>query len=248
VYKYDLSLNPPLMNAAGSLGFAPDPHGPEDLTLLGAFVTNPVSLLPRTPAQERACLPFPGGFLLHTGHPNPGLKAVLRRFAARWERSSIPVIVHVLAQRGGEVHQIMQHLERCEFLAGIEVGIPPEADPDIVLELVGAAQGERPVIARLSLEQAVWLAPFALQAGASAISLGAPRGTLPGPSGKPVRGRLYGPALFPQALEAVRQLVHLGVPVFASGGVYQRWQAEAMLQAGATAVQLDTVLWRGGFE
>jgi dihydroorotate dehydrogenase (NAD+) catalytic subunit len=160
----------------------------------------------------------------------------------------VPVIVHVLAQRGDEVHQIMQHIERFEFIAGIEIGIPPEADLDIVAQLVGAAQGERPVIARLSLEQAVSLAPLALQSGAAADSLGASRGALPGPSGKPVRGRLYGPALFPQALEAVRQLVRLGVPVFAAGGVYQRWQVDAMLQAGAAAVQLDTVLWRGGFE
>ena len=79
--KRDLELHSPWMNATGMLGFAPNPRGQVALDKLGAFVTNPVSLRPRAPAQNRALLPFPGGFLLHTGWPNPGLRAVLRRSA-----------------------------------------------------------------------------------------------------------------------------------------------------------------------
>ena len=45
----DLAIHPPFMNAAGCLGFAPNPRGPVDLGRLGAFVTNPVSLAPRQP-------------------------------------------------------------------------------------------------------------------------------------------------------------------------------------------------------
>jgi dihydroorotate dehydrogenase (NAD+) catalytic subunit len=247
VFKYDLSLSASLMNAAGTLGFVPDPRGAVDLSLLGAFVTNPISLSPRTPAQERTYLAFPGGFLLHTGYPNPGIRAALKRFASRWERSACPVIVHVLAGHGDEVHQIVRQVERLENLAGIEVGVPPDAASELVAELVSAGFGEHPVIARLPLERLLELAPAALAAGAAAISLGAPRGSLPGPSGKMIRGRLYGPALFPQALEVVRQAALREFPVIGAGGVYQPQQANAMLQAGAIAVQLDAVLWRGGF-
>lgn len=247
MFKFDLSFQPPLMNAAGTLGFAPDPRGPVDLSPLGAFVTNPVSLLPRTPAQERGCLTYPGGFLLHTGYPNPGIRTVLRRCAARWERSERPIIVHVLAQHGEEVFRIIQQLEKLDNMAGVELGMPPDAAPELVSELVSAGLGERPVIARLPLERAVELACVAVEAGAAAISLGAPRGALPGSLGKLVRGRLYGPSLFPLALEIVRQVAHQGIPVIGAGGVYQRPQAEAMLRAGAAAVQLDAVLWRGGF-
>ena len=46
----DLPLTGPLMNAAGTLGFAPDPRQPHS-DFLDAFVTNPVSLRPRTPAN-----------------------------------------------------------------------------------------------------------------------------------------------------------------------------------------------------
>lgn len=247
MFKYDLALSPPLMNAAGALGFVPEPRGPVDLSLLGAFVTNPISLRPRAPAQERGCIAFPGGFLLHTGYPNPGFRAALKRFAPRWERSEIPVIVHILAEHGEEVYQLVRQVERLENLAGVEVGVPPDADPELLAELVSAAFGERPVIARLPLERLLELASPALAAGAAAVSLGAPRGSLPGPAGKLIRGRLFGPAVYPQALEAVRQASSQGIPVIGAGGVYQLLQANTMLQAGALAVQLDAVLWRGGF-
>jgi dihydroorotate dehydrogenase (NAD+) catalytic subunit len=247
MFKYDLSLDPPLMNAAGSLGFKPDSHGPVDLKRFGAFVTNPISLAPRTPAQERACLAYPGGFLLHTGYPNPGIRAVLRRCARQWERSPVPVIVHILAQRGEEVFEIARRLESLENLAALELGIPPEASAELAAALVAAGLSERPVIARLPLERAENLASGVLEAGAAVISLGAPRGALPGSSGRLIQGRLYGPAVFPLALETLQRILRLGSPVIAAGGVYTPQQAQTMLRAGALAVQLDAVLWRGGF-
>jgi dihydroorotate dehydrogenase len=45
-------------------------------------------------------------------------------------------------------------------------------------------------------------------------------------------------------LAALRQCVKFNVPIFAGGGVYQASQAQALLQAGAAAVQLDAALWR----
>ena len=66
--------------------------------------------------------------------------------------------------------------------------------------------------------------------------------------GEFVTGRLYGPSLFPQALALVRDAARVGIPVIGSGGVWKPEQAEAMKEAGAIAVQLDAVLWRGGFQ
>ena len=83
--------------------------------------------------------------------------------------------------------------------------------------------------------------------GLAALSLGPPRGLLPAPDGGLARGRLYGPAVFPLALATVKALSRFGVPVIGGGGVYRMEQAEAMLGAGAMAVQLDAVLWRGGW-
>jgi dihydroorotate dehydrogenase len=72
-WKTELELRKPLMNAAGMLGFAPDMRAAVPWDELGAFVTNPISLRPRTATQAPAVIEYPG-FLLHTGLPNPGLK------------------------------------------------------------------------------------------------------------------------------------------------------------------------------
>ena len=58
-------------------------------------------------------------------------------------------------------------------------------------------------------------------------------------------GRLYGRGMLPLALRAVREtLESVDVPVVASGGVHMVEDARMMLAAGATAVQIDALIWR----
>ena len=236
------------MNAAGTLGFAPDPYGPVDLKRLGVFITNPISLGPRTPAQAQRYQAYPGGFLLHTGFPNPGLKAVLRKYAPNWERSPLPVVVHLLCQEIGDGVQMVRRLEGMGGVSGFELGLPSQSDVASACALAEAVLGELPLILRLPLDQAGYLAPqIAAAAPGITFSLGPPRGALPQADGKIVHGRLYGPGLFPFALEAVRSLAQAGLQVIAGCGVYRAQQAEMLLAAGAVGVQLDAVLWRGGF-
>src|SRR4030067_1030311 len=130
------------MNAAGSLGFAPDLHSPVDWSCLGAFVTNPVSLTPRTPAHGRRFIAYPGGFLLHTGYPNPGINQVLRRYAGQWSRSPIPVIVHLLCRNADAVAKMTRRLEPVEGVMGLEVGVISEASAEMVVAFTRAASGQ----------------------------------------------------------------------------------------------------------
>jgi dihydroorotate dehydrogenase len=58
---------------------------------------------------------------------------------------------------------------------------------------------------------------------------------------------LQGPALFPQALLTVRDAAQANLPVIAAGGVDSKGNADAMLSAGALAVQVDASLWKGDF-
>jgi dihydroorotate dehydrogenase (NAD+) catalytic subunit len=250
--KFDLAFDPPWMNAAGSLGFAPDRHGLVDLSRLGAFVTHPISLERRGPAHGVRYLTYPGGFLLHTGYPNPGLREAVRRYAGQWGRSPIPVLVHLLCQRAEELAQAVQRLEGIPGVAGLELGLPPEIEAGQARALVQTATGELPVIVRLPMERAVELGGALTKnnttpEGLAGFSLGPPRGLLLGPDGNLARGRLYGPAVFPLALRAVKALSDFGVPVIGGGGVYRMEQGEAMRAAGAMAVQVDAVLWRGGW-
>ena len=157
------------------------------------------------------------------------------------------MIVHLLAGRLEETQQMVRMLEGLEGVIGIELGLPVEVDADAVQAQVRAASGELPVVARLPFEQAILLSGAPRAAGAAAVSLAPPRGTLSSPDGHLVHGRLYGPALFPQALQAVRRLAQEDTPVVGSGGVYDQRQVDAMLAVGALAVQMDTALWRGGW-
>jgi dihydroorotate dehydrogenase len=238
--KNDLYLEKLLMNAAGTLGFTPDPKGPVDLSQLGAFVTNPVSQGARSPAGGKRFSRYPGGFVLHSGLPNPGLSAVIHKYRKHWGRATVPVIVHLLALDPASLARMVERLEGIEGVMAVEVGLPPDIDAASAYDFAQAAIGELPVILRLPLEQTEELSKAVVDAGASAISLGAPRGKLEG-----ILGRMYGPGVFPLALRAVENLAGCGVPVIGAGGVYQQRDLEAMLRAGAMAVQVDAVLWRG---
>src|SRR5262249_186697 len=118
--KRDLVFRTPLMNAAGTLGFAPEPHVPIEWPPFGAFATNPLTLRPRAPVAAPHMLPYPGGFLLHTGLPNPGFSATLKTYAPRWATTKLPIIVHLMADRPEETAQMVQRLENLENVAAIE--------------------------------------------------------------------------------------------------------------------------------
>jgi dihydroorotate dehydrogenase (NAD+) catalytic subunit len=243
ITRQDLSLKTPWMNAAGVLGFRPPrqwswPEAP------GAFVTNPISLGRRTPAEERSLLSYPGGVLLHTGLPNPGLRTILKQHGQRWARLDLPLWVHLLADEPAEVSRMVEMLEGREEIAAIELGISPKASGEEALALVRATGIELPVVVCVPLDRARedWLSRLP-DAGASAICLSAPRGTYPGSHGKLISGRLYGPGLFPLALPAVQHLHKVGLPTIAGCGVYTLENGQCLLDAGAWAVQLDLVLW-----
>jgi dihydroorotate dehydrogenase len=247
--KRDLYFSKPLMNAAGSLGFAPDTRAGIALDALGAFVTNPISLRSRQPAAKPQILEYPGGFLLHSGLPNPGFRAVIKRYASRWDKSELPVIVHVMADRPEETQRMVRILELQENVMAVELGFAPLLADDILLLTLEMSLGELPLIFSLPIEQVLSLGPRLIQAGAQAISIAAPRGALPdlrekgtGEKGL-VTGRIYGPSIFPRALETVYSAARIGLPVIGAGGAWIRENVEAMLAAGAFAVQLDAALW-----
>jgi len=253
--KRDLYFSKPLMNAAGSLGFTPDTRAGISLEPFGAFVTNPFSLRPRLPAAKPDLIEYPGGFLLHTGLPNPGLNAGLKKYSAKWSRADLPIIVHLMADRPEETQRMARMLESQENVMAAELGFAPLLADDIITLTLEMCVGELPLIFSLPVEQVLSLGPRLIQAGAQAISIAAPRGASYSPlllgEGPGVReiitGRLYGPSLFPQTLETVNNAAKLGLPIIGAGGVWSKENADAMLSVGALAVQVDTALWNPNF-
>ncbi|MDP2778253.1 MAG: hypothetical protein Q8O48_11475, partial [Anaerolineales bacterium] len=200
-------------------------------------------LRPRLPTAQPAVIEFPGGFLLHTGLPNPGLSAVIKKHGARWNRSDLPIIVHLMADRPEETQQMVRGLENIENVMAVELGFAPLLSDDIIILNLEMCLGEIPLIFSLPHEQVLSLGPRLIQHGADAISLASPRGALYDKDGVLISGRLYGQSLFPRSLEVVRSAAMIGLPIIGAGGVWTDADAEAMLKAGAMAVETDAQLW-----
>jgi dihydroorotate dehydrogenase len=138
----------------------------------------------------------------------------------------------------------LERLEDVEPVLAVEIGLG-DIDPNSAAEIITAAShSELPIIANapLNADKSVFLS--AVGAGASAISLGPPRGSIRHTDGNLVSGRIFGPSVLPLALQVISSIANLvDVPIIASGGIYRASDVEAMLDAGAAAVQLDSVLW-----
>ena len=241
--KRDLYFSKPLLNAAGSLGFAPDARNGIRLDSFGAFVTNPTSLRPRLPTSHPALVEFPGGFILHTGLPNPGFNAVLKKYSAKWNRAGLPIIVHLMADRPEETQRMVRELENVENVMAVQLGFAPLLADDIILLNLEMCLGEVPLIFALPHEQVLTLGRELIDNGASAISVASPRGAIHDKTGNLITGRMYGQSLFPRSLDIVRSAVMSGLPIIGSGGVWSQADVESMLKVGAMAVETDAQLW-----
>ena len=243
IRKRDLVLEKPFLNAPGTLGFAPDPHTMPFLEHLGAFVTDPISRGPRQPAGTRACLPFPGGFLLHSGWPNPGLRRAVARYQRAWAEADLPVIVHLLGENPPDLSEMVRDLEGLENVLALELGLPPDCSPSTLKDYLDAAAGELPTVVSLAPEDLPPLLDTLIEQQLAAVHLQPPRGTLPDAQGQQISGRLYGPALFPLTLQTTQRLADSSLHQIAGGGVFTRAESQALLDAGAFAVSLDAILW-----
>lgn len=245
-HKQGLPLDNPVMIAAGCAGFGSEYRPLLDTAALGAFVTNPLTLAPRKAARTTQALPTTDAVLIHTGLPNPGLRAAVRQYSRQWQRLECPVIVHLAADTPDNMERCVALLEEAHAVSALEIGFRDEEDPALVAHVLQAAIGELPVIVRAPFGRAPEFAELAEQAGAQALTVSAPpRGTLPAPRGKGwLQGRLYSAAHFPLALQQVRALAgQTHLPLIGAGGIYTAAQVQTMLAAGATAVQLDALVW-----
>ena len=257
-HKAGLALQNAVMPAAGCFGLGTEYGRLVDAEALGAIVVGPVTAQPRRGANPPRTMPIPGGVLLHTGLANPGVATVVRRYARRWARCPVPVIVHVAGTSPEEAAACCRRLSGVETVSGIELGLPDTAsssigstgvdplDDAIAIIQAACANASQPFIVRLPLVDAPALCEAAVEAGADALTVAAPpRGTTWHASeGRFVTGRLYGPFVLPLALRALRLVAELvPVPLIGCGGIHDVEDATAFLQAGATAIQVSGGLW-----
>ena len=247
--KYSLMVSSPVMPAAGSFGFGDNYKNLVKYDKLGAMVTNPVTIDPWSPATGTRVVSLDAGILIHTGLPNPGLTRVIKQYRKVWAKMPMPVILHLVGTTVRHIERAIKRLDEVEEVAAVELGLNDDIPDDEAYELVAAAaKMEKPLLVRLPFYETYQLAHTVVEAGADALVVsGAPRGTARDEhSGRLVSGRIYGPLVKPMTLRMVGRLrreIQADVPIIGSGGIHTPQDARDFIDAGAVAVQVDTVTW-----
>lgn len=253
-HKIGLSLTNPVMIASGCGGYGQVSQAWLDLSAFGAIVTNPITLRPRRGPNQPRVAETPGGFILRSGEQNPGVKKVIQQYQSLWTHLGVPIIAHLPADEPDDLRRTARALSGLEtpqgqtVIAAIELGVPPAAKAQDVTRWIAVIQEVSllPLLVKLPLDTPVELAAAAVQAYADALVIGAPplgAAPLPGEEGL-ITGHLYGPVLFNLALRQLQYIKRwVDVPVIAAGGIHTAAEAQLFLQAGAAAVQLDSLLF-----
>ena len=244
-HKSGFPLNSPLLAASGCWGFSNEYADLIEMDLLGALITNPLSWHPRKPARGDHAQVLAGGVALHTRIQNPGLIEALRHFSPKWQRMRCPVIVHLALESAVEARECIERIEEVDNVLAIELGFRHDEDPRTAAETMAAAAcGLLPIVVQAPFSRASEFASLAENAGAQAVSVTAPPQATLTTREVWVEGRLYSGGLFAHTLQIVHELAYkTGLPIIAAGGIHSTTQAQALLSAGAQAVQLQSVVW-----
>lgn len=256
-----LFLRNPIVVASGVMGYGIEVQDELAPERLGAFVTRGTTLKPRAGNAPPRLAEVPAGLLNAVGLQNPGLEAVLERYAEAWARWPLPVIVNLAAGSAAEFVDLARRLEGVPGVAGVELNLscPNAARGGTLFAMEADSAGsvttavrratDLPLIVKLSPAAADnrAVARAVADAGADAV---AAVNTLPGLALAADRrgaatgvayGGVSGPALRPIALRVVHEVAaSVRVPVIAMGGVATLDDVLDFFAVGAQAVAVGT--------
>ena len=259
-----LVLQNPVMVASGTFGYGLEYGEVVDVERLGAICCKGTTLKPRLGNEPPRVTETPGGMLNSIGLQNPGVDAVIERYAPLWASWQVPVIVNVAGESVEDYVSVVERLEGVRGVAGIELniscpnvgrgGLQFAVDRDAAAAVTSAVRRatDLPLMVKLS-PNVTDIRPIARaiqDAGADAISA---INTLSGMaidrrSGRPLLGNVYGglsgPAIRPVGLRIVYEVAQVvDIPIVAIGGIASLDDALDYLAAGAIAVQVGTAIF-----
>ena len=261
-----LTVPDPVFTASGCAAAGQELAAFNDLTAIGGVVTKSIQLAPRSGRPTPRMAETPSGMLNSIGLQGPGIDVFLDRDLRWLAEHDIRAVVSIAGSSVEDYAKLSARL-RGQPVALVEVNIscPNVEDRGQVFACdAGAAAAvlqavrrnvpsQIPVFAKLSpdVTDIVAIARACVDAGADGLSLinttlgiaidtTSMRPTLAG-----VTGGLSGPAIRPLAMRCVWQ-VHAAmpdVPLMGIGGIRTGVDALEFLLAGASAVQVGTVLF-----
>ncbi|MBP1704335.1 MAG: dihydroorotate dehydrogenase family protein [Chloroflexi bacterium] len=259
-----LVLANPVLVASGTFGYGVEYADVVDIGRLGAICCKGTTLNPRLGNPPPRVTETPAGMLNSIGLQNPGVDAVLERYAPLWAGWSTPVLVNVAGESIEEYVGVVRRLEGVPGVAGIELniscpnvgkgGLQFAIDAEAAAAVTRAVRRvtELPLIVKLSPNVADVrpIATAIAAAGADALSA---INTLSGMALRPDRtgpflgntyGGLSGPAIKPVALRIVYEVTQVvDIPVIAIGGITGLDDVLDFLAVGAVAVQVGTAIF-----
>lgn len=258
-----IELNNPLIAASGCFGFGREYNELYPVSKLGGISCKGTTLLERPGNPPPRLTETPSGMLNAVGLQNPGVDHFIEHDLPWLREQNTAIIMNVAGSCTEDYEEMVRKIDKtcvdmielnisCPNVkaGGVQFGTSAHAVADItkrVRELTN-----KPLMIKLT-PNVTDIAEMALAAeseGADAVSL---INTLTGMridinTGRPIirnnTGGLSGPAVLPVAIRMVWQVASkVKIPVVGLGGISTWQDAVEMLMAGATALQIGTVLF-----
>ena len=259
-----LVLANPILVASGTFGYGIEYGDVVDVERLGAICCKGTTLRARVGNVTPRVTETPGGMLNSIGLQNPGVDAVIEKYAPLWARWKVPVIVNVAGESIEDYVEVARRLDGVPGVAGIELNIscPNVGKGGLQFAIDEAAAGavtaavrratDLPVLVKLSPNVAD-VRPIARAVAAAGADALTAINTLSGIAvsrdrRRPLLGNIFGgvsgPAVKPIALRVVYEVCQVvDIPVVAIGGVTDLADVLDFLAVGAVAVQVGTAIF-----
>ncbi len=256
----------PVFTASGCAAAGQELAAFNDLTAIGGVVTKSIQLHPRAGRATPRMAETPSGMLNSIGLQGPGIDVFVKRDLAWLDEHGVTAVVSIAGQTIEDFSKIAGKL-RAKPVAMVEVNISCPNVEDrgqvfacnagsaaaVIQAVRRSAPAGVPVFAKLSpdVTDIVAIAKACVDAGATGLTLinttlgMAIDTTTMRPILAGVTGGLSGPAIRPLALRCVWQ-VHQAlpdIPIVGVGGIRTGLDALEFILAGASAVQVGTVIF-----
>jgi len=259
-----LVLANPILVASGTFGYGIEYGDVVEVNRLGAICCKGTTLRPRIGNVTPRVTETPGGMLNSIGLQNPGVDAVVEKYAGTWTGWKTAVIVNVAGESVADYVEVVRRLDGVPGVAGIELNIscPNVGRGGLQFAIDAGAAGEvtaavrratdLPLLVKLSPNVADVrpIAKAIADSGADALTaINTLSGIAVAPGrGRPLLGNIYGglsgPAVKPVALRVVYEASQaVKIPVVAIGGVTELADVLDFLAVGAVAVQVGTAIF-----
>ncbi len=118
-----LRLPNPILVASGTFGYGVEYGDVVDVDRLGAICCKGTTLRPRIGNPTPRVTETPAGMLNSIGLQNPGVDAVIEKYASTWQGWQVPVIVNVAGESVADYVEVARRLDGVPGVAGIELNI-----------------------------------------------------------------------------------------------------------------------------